>query len=44
MTLLLIDREPPEARLFDYGHADLFLAGDAEGAVWEPLLDWLEGL
>lgn len=33
-----------EARLFDYGHADLFLAGDAGSAVWEPILDWLQGL
>ncbi len=34
---------PPEGRLFDYGHADLFLAGDAESRVWQPILDWLTG-
>lgn len=28
-------------RLLDYGHADLFLADDAEDLVWEPLLEWL---
>lgn len=27
-------------RLFDYGHSDLFTAGDAQQLVWEPLLGW----
>jgi pimeloyl-ACP methyl ester carboxylesterase len=28
-------------RLFDYGHADLFVASDAQQHVWQPLLDWM---
>jgi membrane protease subunit HflC len=28
-------------RIADYGHADLFLANDAQALVWQPLLDWL---
>ena len=28
-------------RPFDFGHADLFTATDAEALVWQPLLDWL---
>jgi hypothetical protein len=28
-------------RLLDYGHADLFLASDAQEEVWEALLDWM---
>ncbi|HSN85213.1 MAG TPA: hypothetical protein VL025_00580, partial [Thermoanaerobaculia bacterium] len=29
-------------RLFDYGHADLFLANDAQALVWQPILDWIQ--
>jgi hypothetical protein len=25
----------------DFGHADLFMARDAETLVWKPILDWL---
>lgn len=31
----------PGEVMFDFGHADLFLATDAEALVWQPLLDWL---
>lgn len=34
--------EPPELRLFDFGHADLFQADDAPTLVWEPILAWLQ--
>jgi hypothetical protein len=45
VTTLVIDKVPDvpaEARLFDYGHADLFLANDAEALVWQPILSWLQ--
>jgi pimeloyl-ACP methyl ester carboxylesterase len=38
---LIVQKLAPELRVFDYGHADLFLANDAQHEVWEPLLDWL---
>lgn len=41
VTSLVIHKTPPEQRLFDYGHADLFVANDAETLVWQPMLDWL---
>lgn len=43
VSTLLVDLQPPEARLFDFGHGDLFQAGDAEELVWEGILEWLEG-
>jgi len=30
-----------EEFMFDFGHADLFTAGDAEALVWQPLLEWI---
>lgn len=30
-----------EDRLFDRGHADIFLADDAATLYWEPILDWI---
>ena len=38
---LVVSKVPPEQRLFDYGHADLFVASDAQQLVWQPLLDWV---
>ncbi|HEY0140661.1 MAG TPA: hypothetical protein VGF48_07185 [Thermoanaerobaculia bacterium] len=38
---LIVNKTPANQRLMDYGHADLFLADDAEELVWEPLLEWL---
>jgi hypothetical protein len=29
-------------RAEEYGHADLFLANDAEERVWTPILDWVQ--
>jgi hypothetical protein len=43
VTTRIIHKVPAEQRLFDYGHADLFLASDAEQLVWQPLLEWLRG-
>lgn len=31
----------PENRLFDRGHADIFLADEAATLYWEPILDWI---
>lgn len=38
---LVINKVPAEQRLLDYGHADLFLANDAQTLVWQPILDWV---
>ncbi|HYG65265.1 MAG TPA: hypothetical protein VEL74_21975, partial [Thermoanaerobaculia bacterium] len=42
VTTHVVSLVPPAARLFDFGHADLFLAGDAPALVWQPILDWLQ--
>jgi pimeloyl-ACP methyl ester carboxylesterase len=42
VTTLIINKVPAAQRLLDYGHADLFLAGDAQTAVWQPILSWLQ--
>lgn len=41
VSTLVISTNPGEI-LRDYGHLDLFLAGNAEGLVWQPILAWLE--
>lgn len=38
---LVVHKVPAAQRLFDYGHADLFLANDAEALVWQPILSWI---
>ena len=38
----MVDLQPDELRLFDYGHADLFLGNDAETLVWRPILEWVQ--
>lgn len=42
VSTLVINKVPAAARILDYGHADLFLANDAETLVWQPLLDWVQ--
>jgi pimeloyl-ACP methyl ester carboxylesterase len=42
VTSLIVSKVPSTQRLFDYGHADLFLAHDAEQLVWQPMLQWLQ--
>ncbi|HEY7215387.1 MAG TPA: hypothetical protein VIC28_12205, partial [Thermoanaerobaculia bacterium] len=42
-TALVIHKVPAAQRLADYGHADLFLANDAQTLVWQPLLNWIKG-
>lgn len=43
VTSLIVSKVPPAQRLADYGHADLFLANDAQTVVWGPLLIWIQG-
>jgi len=38
----IVQLQPDPARLFDFGHADLFNATDAPSLVWQPILDWLQ--
>ena len=42
MTTHIIQPDRP-VRLTDFGHADLFLASDAQTLVWQPILDWVRG-
>jgi pimeloyl-ACP methyl ester carboxylesterase len=41
VTTRIVDLQPDAARLADFGHADLFIARDAETLVWDPILDWI---
>lgn len=41
VTAHVVSLVPAEARIVDFGHADLFLANNAEALVWQPLLDWV---
>lgn len=43
VSTLIVHKVPSSQRLLDYGHADLFLANDAQTEVWQPLLAWVEG-
>jgi hypothetical protein len=42
VTTHIVHKVPAAQRLFDYGHADLFLAGDAQTQVWQPILSWVQ--
>ena len=42
VTTHIVNLLPVEARIADYGHADLFLANDAETRVWQPVLSWIQ--
>jgi pimeloyl-ACP methyl ester carboxylesterase len=41
VTTRIVDLQPDAARLADFGHADLFIATDAEALAWDPILDWI---
>jgi len=41
---LNVDLLPPAARVLDFGHADLVLAGDADTLAWSPIYDWMTGI
>jgi pimeloyl-ACP methyl ester carboxylesterase len=38
---LIVSFYPPYQAAFDFGHADLFHAQDAENLVWSPIYEWL---
>ena len=38
---LIVQRLQNGASAMDYGHQDLFTAGDAEAQVWKPVGDWI---
>jgi hypothetical protein len=42
VTSHIVHKVPAAARIVDYGHADLFLANDAQTEVWQPILSWLQ--
>lgn len=42
VTHLVIQLLPPDLRIAEFGHGDLFQAADAETLAWAPLLAWLE--
>ncbi len=42
LSVHLVQRLPDAYRIADYGHADLFLASDAQTAVWEPIYQWMK--
>jgi pimeloyl-ACP methyl ester carboxylesterase len=41
VTSHIVHKVPAAQRIADYGHADLFLANDAQTQVWRPILDWV---
>jgi hypothetical protein len=41
ITKFTVQFQPDDQRMLDFGHADLFLAKDADKLVWQPILDWL---
>lgn len=42
VTYLMAGVMPPEEAAYDTGHIDLFIADNAPGLVWQPILDWIE--
>lgn len=42
VTSHIVHKVPAAQRIVDYGHADLFLANDAQTEVWQPILSWLQ--
>ena len=41
VSSLIVSFYPPAQAAFDFGHADLFHAQDAENLVWSPIYQWL---
>lgn len=41
VTSRVVSLTPPADRLFDIGHADIFLARDANSLFWQPILSWI---
>lgn len=43
VTSLVVDLQPLANQLAEFGHADLFLASNAQTLVWQPILSWIQG-
>jgi hypothetical protein len=43
VSSLIVDLQPPAAQLAEFGHADIFLATNAQNLVWQPILSWIQG-
>lgn len=43
VTSHVVDLQPAAAQLVEIGHADIFLANDAETLFWQPILSWIQG-
>jgi hypothetical protein len=43
VTSLVVDLQPPANQLAEFGHADIFLAANAQSLVWQPVLSWIQG-
>lgn len=43
VTSHVVDLQPAAAQLAEIGHADIFLADDAETLFWQPILSWIQG-
>ena len=41
VSSLVVSLHPPEEKVLDFGHIDIFAAGNAEALVWTPILDWI---
>jgi biotin operon repressor BirA-like protein len=41
VTSLIVDLQPPAGQLAEFGHADIFLANNAQSLVWQPILSCL---
>lgn len=42
ITHLMPSLHPAEEVMMDYGHIDIFLAGNAKSLVWQPILSWIK--
>jgi hypothetical protein len=43
VTSHVVDLRPAAAQLAEIGHADIFLATNAETLFWQPILSWIQG-
>ncbi|MES1244356.1 MAG: hypothetical protein ABUT39_22320 [Acidobacteriota bacterium] len=43
VSSVVVDLQPASAPLAEFGHADIFLATNAQTFVWQPMLTWIQG-
>ncbi|RJR29599.1 MAG: hypothetical protein C4574_03365 [Candidatus Latescibacterota bacterium] len=41
VTSLIVELYPPDAKVLDFGHIDIFAAENAQALCWTPVLDWI---